>query len=188
MQNISDSIEKIYEILSEGKKVPFSTKHLVVDAEAITTILDNLELNMPRIYDEANNVIAEKNRIINDANREAEEIISRANAQRKQILEETEVMKEARQCGQALIQSSQAEASKTRTEANLYVDGRLTALEDSLTRNLTEVKALKARLAQEDARVAEQAKQRAAARAAAQQKAQQQKAAQQAQQAAPQKK
>lgn len=177
MDKITESIEKINDILAKGTRVPFS-KQLLVDADAIAEILDNLELNMPRIYDEANNVIAEKNRILNDAKREAEDIVSRATTQRKQILEETDVMKEAHQRAQTVTYNAQAEASNTRTEANLYVDRRLTALEDNLARNLAEVKALKTRLAEEDAKVAEQAKLRAAARAAAQQKAAQQKAAQ----------
>ncbi len=188
MDKITEAIEKINSILAKGTKVPFS-KQLMVDVEAITDILDNLELNMPRIYDEANNVIAEKNRIINDAKREAEDIINRATAQRKQILDETDVMREAHQRAQTVTHNAQTEASNTRTEANLYVDRRLTALEDNLARNLNEVRLLKNRLAEEDAKVAEQAKQRAAARAAAQQKAAQQKAqqAQQTQQPASQK-
>lgn len=181
MDKITEALDRIDSILDKGVRMPLS-KNLMVDADAIAEIIDNLRLNMPRIFEEADNVIAEKNRIINDAKREAEEIINRAETQRKHILDETDVMKLAHQRAMDTMRDAQAKADDTVSQGNIYIANRISNLEDTLIRSINEVQALKKRLEADDKRVAAAMQQRAAQKAQAQKAAAQQRAAAQTQQ------
>ena len=174
--SLMELISMLDEVVRKAQPVPLSKKSMV-DVSQIDEIATEMRLVLPKEVQQAQNVVADKNRIINDAKREAEEIINRAETQRKHILDETDVMKQAHQRAMDTMRDAQAKADDTVSQGNIYIANRISNLEDTLIRSINEVQALKKRLEADDKRVAAAMQQRAAQKAQAQKAAAQQRAA-----------
>ena len=69
--NSDKLLEDLESIVMNSSKMPFSNKKMV-DEEEIMQIVDELKESMPAELDQAKKVLAEKDKIIADAQRQAE--------------------------------------------------------------------------------------------------------------------
>ena len=74
---IEEILASIEEILEQAKSVPFSDK-VLVDREELFDLITDIRLKMPTEIEQSKWVLEEKNRIIVDAQREAEAKIKEA--------------------------------------------------------------------------------------------------------------
>ena len=70
-------LENLEELLESGAKVPFSTK-VMVDIEELREILEDIRLKLPDELKQAKWVKEERQRIIADAEQEAENMLKEA--------------------------------------------------------------------------------------------------------------
>ena len=80
--SLLDLISMLDEVVRKAAPFPFGKKSLV-DAAEIDEIATEMRLVLPREIQQAQNIVADKNRIISDAKKEAEEIIRKAEQQRQ---------------------------------------------------------------------------------------------------------
>lgn len=119
------SIDKLLEgvdtILEQAKAVPFSGK-VMVDAEEIRGIIDEVRLNMPEEFTKARKIAAERRDILNEAQTMADDIIAKAEAKAKGMIEAHEITAGARESANEIMQQARVQASElmetTRREAN----------------------------------------------------------------------
>ena len=74
---IEDMLASIDEILEQSKSVPFSDK-VMVERSEIMEITKEIRLRLPTEIEQSKWVLEEKNRILADAQKEAEEKIAQA--------------------------------------------------------------------------------------------------------------
>jgi F0F1-type ATP synthase membrane subunit b/b' len=77
--------------------------------------------------------------VVEEGRREAEEIIAAARAERRRMLEATDVYAEAAQEAERLLEEARAGADAMRTEVEDYVDTKLANFEIVLTKTLSAV-------------------------------------------------
>ena len=75
--SLLDLISMLDEVVRKATPVPLSKKSMV-DVAQIDEIATEMRLVLPKEIQQAQNVVADKNRIISDAKREAEDIIRKA--------------------------------------------------------------------------------------------------------------
>lgn len=75
--NLLDLIAALEEVVKKAAPFPIGKKSLV-DCTEIDEIATEMRLVLPREIQQAQNIVADKNRIISDAKKEAEAIISKA--------------------------------------------------------------------------------------------------------------
>ena len=103
---IEETILKLKSVLSESKKLPGFKNKVILDAEEISSILDNLSDSVPGEMTEAQEIITQRESVINQAHLEARRIRETSQkeaAESKDSLEmehqklvsETEVLKTA---------------------------------------------------------------------------------------------
>lgn len=151
--NIDEILDLMDGLLDKSSSVPFSNKRMI-DCEQMREYVDTIRLNMPAELKKAKDTARDRENIISEANKEAEEIIKKAEERAKVLVSEQEILKQADdvandQIKRAMQQADQivAEAvSKDKDIRNALASNLNKVLSDAqrvLTRNLNEVTATK---------------------------------------------
>ena len=72
--SVESLIDEMYDALERATKLPLMSKSLVNVSE-LTSILDEINENLPQEITQARSIVSDRNNIIEDAKREAEGII-----------------------------------------------------------------------------------------------------------------
>ncbi len=131
--SIEDLIGLIEEIVGNATRVPFNKKSMV-DADGIEDILQQMRLSLPGEINQAKKVVADKNRIISDAKREAEDIIRRAEMRRNELLDQNDLVREAQRRATELMSEAQAHSNAVRSTTSSYADNMLARVEELMAR------------------------------------------------------
>jgi cell division septum initiation protein DivIVA len=159
--SVDTLLSDIDEILENAKTVPFSGK-VMVDADQISTIIEEVRFNMPEEFTKARKIATERRDILNDAQNTADEIIGKAEQIAKGMIEKHEITAGARKAAEEIVQQARAEASElletTRREANSimeqahkwstdiresageYVEDIIKTSDDALTQSVNEIR------------------------------------------------
>ncbi|MBR3920380.1 MAG: hypothetical protein IKJ47_00430 [Oscillospiraceae bacterium] len=81
--NIDEILEMIDDTLDKGATVPFSGKKVMVDADKIRDLLNEIRVNLPQEIKQAKLIVMDRKTIISDANEEAETIVRKAEERAK---------------------------------------------------------------------------------------------------------
>ena len=89
-----EQIDQIEELILEGTRIPFSSGRLVNEQEAVI-VLDQLRQSIPNDLTTAKEIINNKNKYIEQAQRDSTEIIRRAKHSRDNLVNRAEVNRES---------------------------------------------------------------------------------------------
>ena len=124
------------EILINNSKVMPITGKLMVDRETLIELVDQLRLGVPQELKAAEEVLSQKEQIMNlamaDARRakaKAEDEFSQQLTQSEQQRRAEEMLEEAQNRASRILQMAEAEAQNRRTEADAYALRTLRSLE-----------------------------------------------------------
>src|SRR5512146_537727 len=95
-------IDRLEELVAEARRMPIG-QGIVVDRRRVLEMVDQMRSAVPWEVKEAERIVAEKDSIIEEARRESEGIIHRAELEAQEKLDETELLKAAERESQALI-------------------------------------------------------------------------------------
>ena len=110
-------INELEDIIDKGVAVPF-TGRCLLDKEELLEI----RLKMPTELEQAKWIKAERQNIINDARKEAEEIIKDANDQLIRMVDENEITKKATAAAAEIMGQANAEANAEKNSVYQYSD------------------------------------------------------------------
>lgn len=92
--NIDEILDLMDGLLDKSSSVPFSNKRMI-DCEQMREYIDTIRLNFPTELKKAKDMARDKEKIIAEANKNAEEIIKKAEERAKVLVSEQEIIKEA---------------------------------------------------------------------------------------------
>lgn len=137
---IDEILDMMDDMLDEAQNVPFNNKKGVIDLDKMRDCINDLRLNLPTEISNAKNIVRDRKEIVSDANREAENIVRKAEERAKVILSNDEITKAAKQQAAEILAQAQAKAKEIKGAANRYLDKILSQSEECLQANLTEVR------------------------------------------------
>ncbi len=140
--SLLELIEMLDEVVRKAAPVPLSKKSMV-DITQVDDIATRMRLVLPKEIQQAQNVVADKNRIINDAKKEAEDIIRKAEQRRKELLDQNDIMKEARRRATEEISNAQARSNAIRTSTNEFTDNMLAKVEELLSKDINNLRVMR---------------------------------------------
>ncbi len=140
--SLLDLISMLDEVVRKAAPFPLGKKSLV-DVSEIDEIATEMRLVLPREIQQAQNIVADKNRIISDAKKEAEEIIRKAEQQRKALIEESSILQEARRRATEEISAAQQRSSLIRNSTQDYTDKMLARVEELMVKDVNELRILR---------------------------------------------
>ena len=130
---IEDMLASIDEILEQAKSVPFSDK-VMVERNEIMEITKEIRLRLPTEIEQSKWVLEEKNRILADAQKEAEEKITQAEEERGSMINEHEITKRAYQQAEEIVEASKKVARDMKIGAKEYADELLQQVDEQMKR------------------------------------------------------
>ena len=137
---VDELISELQDLIADSKTLPLSGGKVIVDAEKVYDILDEIQDNLPAEVRQAKNIVADRSQMIAEAKKEADDIIRAAEERKKAMIEQSEVMREAKAEATELLNDVKAKAAKMRKAANDYVDGVMKRTDDAITAQLTELR------------------------------------------------
>ncbi len=149
MTNTDILLEDLEDVLDDATSVPMTKKSLV-DVEKIKTIIEDIRLNTPQETKQAKAIVDSRNSIIDEANKEKEEIIAQAQAQARELIakdqitqtaqaEAADIIAKAHEEGRAYIQDAKNQASEILSDATTKANEMLTNAQNKSREMLTAV-------------------------------------------------
>ena len=131
-------LENLEEIIESGTKVPLSTK-VMVDKEELNEILEEIRLKLPDELKQAKWVKEERQRIIMDAQKEADQIVRETETKIISLVDDHEITRQALAQKEEIIESADKVAREITTGTREYADALLERLEEILKEALNVV-------------------------------------------------
>ncbi|MCL4237801.1 MAG: hypothetical protein KJ047_06090 [Anaerolineae bacterium] len=133
--DIQHLVDRLEDLIDEGRHVPFS-KFTLIDEERALEIIDQMRISVPEQIEIASRVINQRDRVLAQATEEAERVRQIARDQSKDMVERDAIVKKARSQAQNIVEEAYREAENIRADADSYVVEVLKELEGQLMHNL----------------------------------------------------
>jgi len=137
--DIQHLVDRLEEVLNESTHIPLSA-FLLVNEDRIYSIIDQMRVAIPEEVKRANRVEAEKDRLLAQAQEEAERIRELAKQEAAELVKRDAIMVAAQQRADNILERSRRDADVLRSDADVYVIEVLTKLEEDLLRSLAVVR------------------------------------------------
>lgn len=133
---IEQAIDEIYNYVEDCKPSKLYPSKVVVDREQLYDLLDELRLCAPEEIKRYQKIITNRDGILNEAQQRAEDMLSQAQQQTAQILDQSEIvqtayqraediMRQANEEAQRLVDAAQNESEQMRRASLLYTNDLL---------------------------------------------------------------
>ena len=137
---IDDILDMMDDLLDNAASVPFSVKKSIVDGDQMRDYINEIRLNLPQEIRQAKLIVRDRQSIISDANKEADNIIRRAEERAKVIFSNDEITKAAKARAVEITNQAQNKAKEIKNAANRYIDDILVKTEECLQGNLADIR------------------------------------------------
>ena len=144
--DVHAKVAEIRRLVEEARSMPMSAS-AVVNRGDLLALVDDLEAAMREAFDDSSRVLADREAVVEEGRREAEQIIADARNERDRLVSDTEVYRLAKRRADEELGQAHTEAEELRKETDEYVDGKLANFEIALERTMDAVKRGRERLA-----------------------------------------
>ena len=138
--SIESMLETLEELLEEGVGVPLSGGKRLVDVEQARDIIDDIRINMPQEILQAKAIVQDKAQIMAKANKEAEEIVRRAEERARILVDQQEIVSKANEKAKEITQTAQTQAAQLKSTVTEYCSNILNQTQEQLQKSFNEVK------------------------------------------------
>ena len=128
-------LDELEEYLEGARALPFTNK-AVLDKEEILDIIKEIRLKLPDELKQAKWVKEERQRIIQDANKEAEELVKEAETKIISMIDDHEITRQAMAQKEEIIESANKVSKEISMGTREYADALLERLEEILSETL----------------------------------------------------
>lgn len=142
-------LEELEDIIESGSSIPFAHK-VLVDKNEVLELIKEIRIQLPDEIKQAQWIKEERQRILVEAQQEADVVLEEANKHIMEMVDENEITKAARQQAGEIIAQAQINAKELRIGARDYVDELLGQAENSFIKlietiqeNRNEIKGMK---------------------------------------------
>lgn len=124
-------LENIEDILEKSKGVPFSNK-VLVDKEEIIELISDLRIKLPEELKQAKWIKEERQRILVEAQKEADDIVKEAENRIISMIDEHEITKKAYEKKAEIIETANEMSREISKGTKDYADNVLNGIEQAL--------------------------------------------------------
>lgn len=136
-------LDQMSESIARAKGVPF-TNQKAVDPLFLQDCIDNIRMNLPDEIKQAKKIVNERKTIIDDAKKNAEEVITRAEIRAKELCDTHAITKAAQQRASEIETNAQYQAKQVKAATDAYIIDMLSRTEKILAANVDAVQRAKA--------------------------------------------
>jgi cell division septum initiation protein DivIVA len=132
-------VDRLEELFNESRPIPL-THNVVVDEDRMLEIIDQMRISIPDEVKKSQQIIAQKERVLAQAQEEASRTIKLAKTKGEDIIARDAIVEAAQARAEQILDQARADAESIRAEADDYVIESLGALEQELNRLITQAR------------------------------------------------
>lgn len=130
--DVLNLIDEIEDILEDSSSIPFSGK-VMVDKEEILEIIKEIRIKLPDEIKQATWIKDERQRILAEAQKEADTIVNEAKSHLEELIDEDEITRNAKERALEIVTKAQNNAKEIRIGAMEYADNLLVETQENLS-------------------------------------------------------
>jgi len=132
-------VDRLEELLNQSRPLWF-THNVIVDEDRMLDLIDQMRVAIPEEVKKAQQLTAQRDRLLAQAQEEANRTIAIAREKGEQLVERDAIVQAAQGRSEQIVAQARIDAEKVRREADEYVLETLTRLEMEMERTLTQVR------------------------------------------------
>lgn len=125
------ALNELEELVETSAKIPL-TRKVLVNEDNILDLLDRIRTTIPEEIRQAKWIIQEREKVMNESQKEALRLLEDAQRKISQQADESEIVRKAREVADSIIARAEEQAMELREGARSYADDVLTNLMESL--------------------------------------------------------
>jgi F0F1-type ATP synthase membrane subunit b/b' len=137
--DILQMIDRLEELLNESRPLPF-THNVIVDEDRMLDLIDQMRVSIPEEVKKAQQLLAQRDRLIAQAQEEANRTVNLARDRSNELVERDQVVQTAYTQAEQIKAQAHADGEVIRREADEYVLETLRNLEMEMERAINQVR------------------------------------------------
>jgi len=129
--DILQLIDRLEELFNDAKALPF-THNVVVDEDRMLELIDQMRIAVPDEVKKAQQVMAQRDRVMAQAQEEANRTLQLARDKADQMVQKDMIVGEAQRRAEQIVNQARGEAEATRADTDNYVIDTLMQLQDQI--------------------------------------------------------
>lgn len=130
---------QLEDLILNSPKVPLTSK-IIIDEDNLINLIDDIRQELPGEFRNAQEIVAQRDSLLAEAQREADAIRSSADRDRMRAVSDTEVYRQAQVEADRLIREAHIQLHEQQASADQYADEVLAELESKIGRALQTIK------------------------------------------------
>ncbi|MGH2605267.1 MAG: ATPase [Anaerolineales bacterium] len=126
-------VDRLEELFNESRPIPL-THNVIVDEDRILEIIDQMRISIPEEVKKAQQVLAQRDRILAQAQEEANRTIALAKQKAEELMARDAIVQAAQARAEQILAQARADGEAIRRDADDYILESLGALEAELNR------------------------------------------------------
>ena len=137
--DILQMIDRLEELLNESRPLPF-THNVIVDEDRMLDLIDQMRVSIPEEVKKAQQLLAQRDRLIAQAQEEANRTVNLARDRSNELVERDQVVQAAYTQAEQIKAQAHEDGEVIRKEADEYVLETLRNLEMEMERSINQVR------------------------------------------------
>ena len=138
--DVNRLIDMIYEQIEDAKSPALKPNMSMVDRDELLDLLDELRAQLPIEIKRAQELLAAREKFVDDAKRDVDRMMRQAELEAKSKVSDSEIITAARQKGQSIVNNAEERSRRLYQVANEYAEDALARTEEAIQMALDEVK------------------------------------------------
>ncbi|MBP1573458.1 MAG: ATPase [Oscillospiraceae bacterium] len=140
---IDEILDLMDDMLDNASPVMFNSKKVTIEVDKMREFIDNMRYNMPPEIKRAKETLADRAKIIADANKKAEEIVAKAEERAKILVANDAITKQARELANDITSQAYKMDREIKNALAENMAQMLDMTERTLVKNLNDIRQTK---------------------------------------------
>lgn len=137
--DIMHLVDRLEDLINQGRPFPF-THNVIIDEDRILDLIDQMRVAIPEEVKKSQQLLAQRDRILAQAQEEANRTIAIAREKSDQLVARDAIAQASHTRADQIIADARVEAENIRRDADDYVVDSLRRLELELERSMNQVR------------------------------------------------
>jgi cell division septum initiation protein DivIVA len=138
--DVNRLIDMLYEKIEDAKSPALKPNMSMVDRDEVLDLLDELRAQMPIEVKRAQELLAAREKFVEDAKRDVDRIMRQAELEAKSKVSDSEVLTAAKEKGRQIVSHAEERSRQMYQVTNEYAEDALARTEEAIQMALDEIK------------------------------------------------
>ena len=138
-----DIIGELYDLFQDARAMPLAMDKCILERDKVLDLLDEIIAQLPGELKQARTIVENRTDLINQAKREKENIIRKAQEQARELVSQEAICVEAKRMAEEIEKKANERAAQIQRAGNAYMDESLRQTEELISQTLADIQTVR---------------------------------------------